>query len=108
MREPSSEGIFRTGTLGYIRFFWPFNHILLENFLVEVVLSSLLLLPHLQSLNALPVSLLHLLVFAANLFARTFWEVGLDESEVSSIELDELYYVWITSKNLDVSYGLQT
>lgn len=106
MREPSSEGIFRTGTLGYIRFFWPFNHILLENFLVEVVLALFLFSSHLDALNTPPVSLLHFLVFAADLFSRTLWEISLNEPEISSVEFDELISVWLTSKNFNVSYGL--
>ena len=107
MREPSSEGIFRTRTLGYIRFFWPFNHILLENFLVEVILAFLFFSPHLCALNASAVSLLHFLVFAADLFSRSLWEIGLNESEISSIEFNELIKSRRTSKNFIDSYGLQ-
>lgn len=97
MREPSSEGIFRTGTLGYIRFFWPFNHIGFEDFLIEEVLSPFFVASHFNAMHALPISLLHLLIFAANLFSRAVGEIGLDESEVSSIKFNELILLGFTS-----------
>lgn len=90
MREPPSEGIFRAGTLGYIRFFWPSNQIGLENLLVEVVLPALLATPHLQTSQSSSVPLLHLLVFATDLFAGAVGEVGMDEAEVCTVKLDKL------------------
>ena len=90
MREPSSEGIFRTGTLGYIRFFWPFNHIGLKNLVVEIVLALFVVSPHLDSLQLAPESLLDLLVFLAYLFAGVIGEIVIDDSEVCSVLFDEL------------------
>lgn len=107
MREPSSEGIFRAGTLGYIRFFWPFNHICLENFLVEEVLPSLLIALHLDAMQAFSIALLDLLVFSADLFSWAFREIGLNEAKISAVKLDELYFLFNvprrTSQNLRCS-----
>lgn len=91
MREPPSEGIFRAGTLGYIRFFWPFNHICLENFLVKVVLPAFLIAFHFDAIEPFAITLLHLLIFAANLFSRSLGEVGLNKAKVSAVKFNELY-----------------
>jgi hypothetical protein len=93
----SSEGIFRAGTLGCIRFFWPFNHIRLQDLLLEVVLPPLLVAPHLHPLHSLPVTLLHLLVFAPDLLSGPVGEVGLDKAKVGAVKFDELDGVEITS-----------
>ena len=90
MREPPSEGIFRAGTLGYIRFFWPSNQIALEDLLIEIVLPALLTASHLQTGQSASVPLLHLLVFSTDLFSGTIGEVSVDESEIRTVELDKL------------------
>lgn len=91
MRESPSEGVFGAGTLGYIRFFWPSHQICLEDFLIEVVLSALLVTLQFHALNALHLPLFNFMVFSTNLFPGTFGEVSLDEAEISAVQLDKLF-----------------
>ena len=86
-----SKGIFRTGALGHIRFFWPLNHIALEECRVEVVLAVLHESPFLHLLLLLSDAFVHFLVLSANLLARPSWEMRADESEVGSVQLEELF-----------------
>lgn len=48
-------------------------------------------------MHALAISLLHLLIFATDLLSRALGEVGLDESEISSIKFNELILLGFTS-----------
>ena len=65
--------------------------------MVEEVLPPFLIAPHFDAVHALAVSLLHLLVFATDLLSRALGEVRLDQSEISSIEFNELILLGFTS-----------
>ena len=86
----SSGGFFRTETLGGIRFFWPFNHIGVEHCLVKVALATLFQTSIFGMFQSPQESLLHFLILSAYLFARMGRKVGLDESEVGSVEFKQL------------------
>ena len=91
MREPVSEGIFRTRTLDYIRFFWPFYQIAFKNLLVDKVLAVFKDSTVFHSLLFFSDAFMHFLVLASDLFARPGWEVGADESKVGTIQLEKLF-----------------
>jgi hypothetical protein len=105
VREPVSDvrGILRTGTLGHIRFFWPFNHIALKKLFVEVVLAVGDQSSFFRLLLSFPNLCEHFFVFPSYLFAGSGGEVGVYESEIWAIELDELNCLMFTSSNLTSS-----
>lgn len=107
MREPPSEGVFGAGTLGYIRFFWPSHQVGLEDFLVEVVLPAFFVTLQFHAVSAFYLSLLDLLVFSADLLPGALGEVGLDESKISAVQLDQLFRWRSTSSNLSESWAVQ-
>lgn len=107
MREPSSEGFFGTGTLGYIRFFRPYNHTVGQDLLIEVVLALALQSAALTALQLPAAPLLQLQELPADLFAGAGGEVGLDEGEVGAVEVDQLRGGRTTSKNLSSSWEFQ-
>jgi len=86
-----SKGIFRTGALGHIRFFWPFYHIAFKDLRVEVVLSAFHHTSVLHLLVFLPDAFVHLLVLSPDLLARARREMGADESKVGTVQLEELF-----------------
>lgn len=65
--------------------------------MIEEVLPPFFITPHFDPMHALPVSLLHLLIFAADLLPRALGEVRLDESKISSVKFNELILLEITS-----------
>lgn len=90
VREPVSEGILRTGALGYIWFFSSDNQTAFEDLLVKVVLAVLHRSPVFHLLMFLSEALVDFLVLPAYLFAGSAGKVRADESKIRAIEFDEL------------------
>lgn len=87
MREPVSDfrGILRTGTLGHIRFFWPLNHIALQDLLVEVVLPTLKQATVFHLVLFSPKAFEHLFVLSPDLLPGPSGEVSVDQSEIGTV-----------------------